>query len=155
VLSNLKWLKAALLLNLAGTIFLFYSFQATSSDFKLVVAPYVPPPLRVLPNGQILPNRLWPAGTKQYALCVNNYALLVSDASSSIMLGHKGCPNWENAKPAAVVNIEHPAFEGLGFSLLIIGFSLQYFSVPHPATIAQLRKELKAAQLKGQRNSQT
>jgi hypothetical protein len=155
VLSNLKWQKAALLLNLAGTIILFYSFQATSSDFKLVVAPYVPPPPRVLPNGQILPNRFPSYGTKQYALCVNNYTLIASDASSSIMMGHAGCPNWENARPAAVVNIEHPTFEGIGFALLIIGFSLQYFSVPHPATISQLRKELKIAQQKEKSKSQT
>ena len=155
MLSNLKWQKAALLLNLAGTIILFYSFQATSSDFKLVVAPYVPPPPRVLPNGQILPNRFPSYGTKQYALCVNNYTLIASDASSSIMMGHAGCPNWENARPAAVVNIEHPTFEGIGFALLIIGFSLQYFSVPHPATISQLRKELKIAQQKEKSKSQT
>jgi hypothetical protein len=79
---------------------------------------------------------------------VNNYTLLESDAVSGILLGHSGCPSWENAKPAAVVNIEHPDFEGIGFALLIIGFALQYFSVPQPATIAHLRRELKAAQLK-------
>jgi len=71
------------------------------------------------------------------------------------MMGHAGCPNWENARPAAVVNIEHPTFEGIGFALLIIGFSLQYFSVPHPATISQLRKELKIAQQKEKSKSQT
>ena len=36
--SNRKWQQFALLLNLAGTALLFYSFQATSSDFKLVTA---------------------------------------------------------------------------------------------------------------------
>ena len=157
MLSNPKWQKAALLLNLAGTIILFYSFQATSSDFRLVTAPYVPSPRPLNSSGGMLPNRfIRPlAGTKQYALCVNNYTLIASDASSSIRLGLVGCPSWENAKPAAVVNIEHPTFEGFGFILLIIGFTLQYFSVPQAATVAHLRKELKAAQLKEKLNSQT
>jgi hypothetical protein len=147
VLANPKWQKAALALNLVGTIVLFYSFQATSSDFRLVTAPYVLPPMPagwIPPKGFVLP----PPGSKQYALCVNNYTLIESDARSGILMGHRGCPDWEDSKPAAVVNIEHPAFEGFGFFLLISGFTLQYFSVPQAATVAHLRQQIKMAQIK-------
>jgi hypothetical protein len=151
VLANPKWQKAALVLNLVGTGVLFYSFQATSSDFRLVTAP--------LQRGQRLPIAAVVAGSggnlgdRQYALCVNNYTLLSSDVASGIRLAYRGCPSWQDAKPAAVVSIEHPRFEGLGFFLLILGFGLQYFAVPQPATIAYLHNELKRqSSRKGQRS---
>jgi hypothetical protein len=146
VLANPKWQKAALALNLVGTIVLFYSFQATSSDFRLVTAPYVPP---TMPAGSIPPKGFVPPpqGSKQYALCVNNFTLIQSDGRNSVLMGHRGCPDWENSRPAAVVNIEHPTFEGLGFLLLITGFTLQYFSVPQAATVAHLRQQIKMAQI--------
>jgi hypothetical protein len=110
VLANPKWQKIALFLNLAGTIVLFYSFQATSSDFRLVTAPVklgqLAPPNNIV-VGQ--PGNLHP-GDKQYALCINNYTLLSTDASSGIHMAYPGCPSWENAKPAAVVNLEYPFF---------------------------------------------
>ena len=83
----------------------------------------------------------------QYALCVNNYGLIETDSEHGMVMGSHGCPDWEHAKPAAVVNIEHPVFEGLGFLMLLAGFLLQYLSVPQPKTIAQLRQELKALKL--------
>ena len=145
MLVNPKWQKAALFLNLVGTALLFYSFQATSSDIRLVTAPIDPNqrriPATVVAGG---PGNL---GDKQYALCVNNYTLLSSDAASGVRFGVRGCPSWQNAKPAAVVNIEHPTFEGLGFFLLMFGFALQYFAVPKAATIAYYRTEIKKAQL--------
>ena len=58
-------------------------------------------------------------------------------------MGGSECPDWENSKAAAVVNIEHPMFEGLGFTLLVLGFALQYLAVPQPKTVAALRMELK------------
>lgn len=128
--SNRKWQQFALILNLAGTALLFYSFQATSSDFRLVTA---------VSHSVLADHEL-----KQYALCVNNYALLQTDSKGFVGLGHMGCPDWERAKPAAVVNIEHPTFEGLGFITLLAGFRPQYLSVPQPKTIAQVRAELKA-----------
>jgi hypothetical protein len=129
VFSNRKWQQFALILNLVGTALLFYSFQATSSDFRLVTA--------------VSKSVLTKEDIKQYALCVNDYALIVSDSKSGIIMGHRGCPDWEHAKPAAVVNIEHPTFEGLGFLILLAGFLLQYLAVPQPKTIAQIREELK------------
>jgi hypothetical protein len=126
VFSNRKWQQRALILNLLGTALLFYSFQATSSDFKLVTA-----------------KSDSATGGTLYALCVDNYTLLATDAHSGILMGHKECPSWDKARPAAVVNIEHPAFEGLGFILLLAGFLVQYLSVPQPQTIHQIREEVR------------
>jgi hypothetical protein len=149
VLANPKWQKWALLLNLVGTIILFYSFQATSSDFRLVTAPSRAggphPPAQMTAGPGRVPGSEASRADKQYALCVNNYTLLSSDAASGIRFAYSGCPNWENARPAAVVSIEHPTFVGIGFTLLVLGFGLQYFAVPKPATIAYLRAELKRA----------
>jgi hypothetical protein len=152
VLSNPKWQKAALFLNLVGTIVLFYSFQATSSDFKLVTAPYE---IHDVHPFFIGPQGIPPHGTKQYALCVNDFTIISSDIHSTVELGHAGCPNWAGAKPAAVVNIEHPTFEGIGFAMIALGFTLQYFSVPQAATITHLRKQLKAAKMREKANSKT
>jgi len=127
VFANRRWNQAALLLNLCGTLLLFWSFQATSSDFKLVTSK---------------------TAGEQYALCVNDYTVISSDGMNGIHLGHRGCPNWEGAKPAAVVNIEHPFFEGLGFVLLLAGFLLQFFSIPQPETVAHFRQQLKIAKMR-------
>ena len=102
-----KWTKVALVMNVAGTFLLFYSFQATSSDFRLVTAKSYS-----VVAGEI----------KQYALCVNNYTLLETDSRHGIMVGSANCPDWQHARPAAVVNIEHPSFLTIGFSLLFFGF---------------------------------
>jgi hypothetical protein len=133
VFSNPKWQRAALALNLLGTVILFYSFQATSSDIRLVTAPSAQYPYE-----------------KQYAICAENRALVVSSPNGGLMMGLNTCPNWENSRPAAVVNIEHPNFEGLGFVLLITGFVLQYFSVPQAETVEHLRRQLKVAKMKEQ-----
>jgi hypothetical protein len=151
VFSSRKWQQFALFLNLLGTALLFYSFQATSSDFKLVTAK---PEASVLDKDPYAIQATGVGnGTTNYALCVNNYTLIMSDAKSGVSVGHHGCPDWEHARPAAVVSIEHPRFEGLGFLLLMAGFFIQYLSVPQPRTIAELRKELKVlkAQEKAQR----
>lgn len=127
--SNPKWQRFALLLNLAGTALLFYSFQVTSSDFRLVTARTK----SVLANEEFV----------QYALCVNNFTIIETDSNGGVKVGHPNCPDWEHSRPAAVVNIEHPFFEGLGFLTLLAGFLIQYLSVPQPKTIADLRRELK------------
>lgn len=127
--SNRKWQQVALLLNLAGTALLFYSFQATSSDIRVVTAT----------TKSVLSQEPF----KQYALCVNNFTILQTDSKHGVQIGHVGCPEWERSKPAAVVNIEHPTFVGIGFLILMGGFLIQYLSVPQPRTIAQIRQELK------------
>jgi len=130
VFSNPKWQKAALGINLAGTAILFFSFQATSSDIKLVTAP-----------SKISPTE------KQYAICADGRALIIS-SGDGVAIGMHNCPNWENARPAAVVNIEHPTFVGIGFGMILLGFLLQYFAVPQPETVAHLRRQLKEAKVK-------
>jgi hypothetical protein len=128
-------MRFALFCNLAGTVMLFLSFQATSSELRLVTTP----------EGNL-------------ALCVNKRALVIS-LPNGIALGSPTCPNWENSRPAAVVNIEHPAFISWGFILTTLGFILQFLSFPSPKTAAQLRKELKelqkADQLKSRLNPDT
>jgi hypothetical protein len=49
------------------------------------------------------------------------------------------CPNWERARPAAVVNVERPFLVTLGFLLLAFGFLVQYLAVPNSDTISTLR----------------
>lgn len=59
------------------------------------------------------------------------------------MIGHEGCPAAQQARPAAVVNVEHPCFVTVGFLLIVFGFIIQFFAVPEPKSIAGLRKEIK------------
>jgi len=68
------------------------------------------------------------------------------------MIGHYGCPNWDAARPAAVVNVEHPAFEAIGFITLLLGFLIQYLAVPQPKTMAALRLELKKLKAEERQN---
>lgn len=119
-----------MIFNLVGTVLLFYSFQATSSNLKIVTAPDTSVP------GQT---------GEQTALCAyGNTLFTASNANKGYWeIGMRPCPNWEKARATAVVNIEHPTFEGLGFVLLLAGFLLQYLSVPQPQTIADVRKQLR------------
>jgi hypothetical protein len=117
-------MRVALILNLLGWACLFLSFQATSSNFKLVTAP----------DGKS-------------ALCVNGRALIVSLPQGGTAIGMNVCPDWEHARPAAVVNIEIPSMVTLGFIFITAGFLLQFLSIPGPRTIAQMRHELKEAQM--------
>jgi hypothetical protein len=126
--SNRKWQQAALILNLLGTVALFYSFQATSSNFRLITKK----------TDSVLAGPM-----EESALCVYGRTMLVAQGNGGWQIGGAKCPDWEHAKAAAVVNIEHPMFEGLGFFLIIAGFALQYFSIPQPKTVAQMREELK------------
>jgi hypothetical protein len=125
VFSSRGWTKFALATNLLGTLLLFYSFQATSSSFRLINRP----------NG--------PFG-QSYEICVGDFTLLTTDGRGSVGLGHKGCPIAANDRPAAVVNIEKPEFVTLGFLLIVAGFIVQFFAVPEPVSIAELRKQVKA-----------
>jgi hypothetical protein len=62
-------------------------------------------------------------------------------------LGTMTCPEWEHARPAAIVNSEHPMFVTLGFVLTVLGFLLQYLALPGPRSLAAMRKELREARL--------
>jgi hypothetical protein len=127
VFASRAWARFALLCNLAGTVLLFLSFQATSSSFKLIRT-----------------------NDGRSALCVYGMAFIEADSSGAFNFGgSQPCPEWERSKSVAVVNIEHPVFVTLGFVLTTLGFLLQFLSIPSPKTIAQIRAELKVAKKTG------
>jgi hypothetical protein len=95
-------------LNIFGTILLFFSFQATSSDFMLVTTK-----------------------DERAALCVGNAALFVLDQRGGLGIGTK-CPDWQTGRPTAVVNTEHPSLASSGLFLLILGFLTQLISIEQP-----------------------
>jgi hypothetical protein len=103
VFASREWMRFALVLNLLGTGLPFFSFQATSSNLKIITTK---------------------AGFT--ALCVDKHALLISlPNGNGIGMGMSSCPEWENARPAAVVNIEKPWLVSIGFVILCFGFLLQ------------------------------
>ncbi len=133
MLASRKWTRIALALNLAGTLLLFYSFQATSSSFRLVSRP----------------QRNAMGVFTEYDICVKDYTLLQTNLHG-VGIGHMGCPTSEDDRPAAVVNTEHPMFITFGFCLIVIGFVIQFLAVPEPKSIAQLRKEIKMLKMQAE-----
>lgn len=108
-------------MNLVGTVLLFLSFQATSSNVRIITSP---------------------AGLT--TICVDKIALFTRLAEGGWLFRTSAvCPDWEQARPAAVVIIEKPLFVTIGFGLTTLGFLLQFLSIPSPRTIAQMRKELR------------
>ena len=103
--------------NLFGTLFLFYSFQATSTDFILVT-------------------------TKEgkSALCVGDRALFTITQDGGLGIGTK-CPDHETGKPTAVVNTKHPRFVTTGFIFILLGFLMQCFSIENPQNKSFKNKE--------------
>ncbi|WP_157477243.1 hypothetical protein [Granulicella tundricola] len=80
---------------------------------------------------------------REFSICVEDYTLLSTNARGGVMMGHSGCPKGEDDRPAAVVNTEHPAFITTGFIMIVIGFIIQFFAVPEPKSISDLRREIK------------
>ena len=120
------WMRFALVLNLFGTTLLFFSFQATSSNVRILQAP---------------------SGITVF--CVNRLAIFAAMPNGGLGIGLTGrgiCENPEQSRAIALVNIEHPTLVTIGFLTLVFGFLLQFLSVPSVKTIAQLRKELKELQ---------
>jgi hypothetical protein len=111
--------RVGLALNLIGAISLFYAFQATSSDFKLVTTK----------DGR-------------YALCADKTALVIKE-TNGFGIGIKTCPEWDDGKPAAVVNVEKPWLVTFGFISTFLGFLLQFFTIPSDQTAIEMQKELK------------
>jgi hypothetical protein len=136
VFASRKWTRIALALNVAGTILLFYSFQATSSSFRLIS--------RSQPSVM--------GKYTEYAICVKDFTLLETNGHG-VGIGHFGCPTSEDDRPAAVVNTEHPRFITLGFLMIVVGFIIQYFAVPEPKSIVQLRKEIKMLKMREEADS--
>jgi hypothetical protein len=140
VFASQKWTRIALALNLIGTLVLFFSFQATSSSFRLIRRP--------IGTGLF-------SNEYEYDICVENYTLVMADPTiGGVGLGHRGCPTAEEDRRAAVVNTEHPNFITLGFLMIFFGFFIQFFAVPEPRSLAQLRQEIKLLKLQQrERNS--
>jgi hypothetical protein len=88
----------------------------------------------------------------EYAICVNNFTLLET-TGHSVGIGHIGCPTSEDDRPAAVVNTEHPRFITTGFLMIVAGFMIQYFAVPEPQSVAELRKQIKLLKMKEKADS--
>jgi hypothetical protein len=120
VFASGVWMRSALVINLAGVVLLFFSFQATSSKARIVTTK----------DG-------WTA------LCVESYAVFIAKSGEIGMGVSGGCPEWQNAKSVAVVNIEKPILLTFGFLMTALGFLIQFLSIPSPKTIAQMRRELK------------
>jgi hypothetical protein len=117
--SNRKVQQFALILNLLGTVTLFYSFQATSSNLKVVTF------------------------NDRTALCIYGQTMIMTGKNGMQMFGQEPCPDGPTTKAFAVVNIEHPIFVWVGFLSLFLGFVIQVFAVPRPQTEAMMRAELK------------
>ncbi len=117
-----EWMRAALLCNLVGAALLFYSFQATSSNVKIITAPH--------------------EGT---ALCAYGNSIFDIFPTKKWIIGGP-CPDWKDARPAAIVNLDEPWLASIGLLLLLGGFLLQLLAIPGPKTTAQLRADLKRVQ---------
>jgi hypothetical protein len=107
VFATRRWMRIALVCNLLGTLLLFYSFQAESSDIKVVTT-----------------------DVGDTALCVNNHLLIQSQLNGGVEVGVRPCPELANAKPTAVVNFEMPWLVDAGFIFIFIGFLLQLLGIP-------------------------
>lgn len=118
-------MRVALLCNLLGTVLLFLSFQATSSNVTLVKTS---------------------DGSTYF--CIGQRAIFIALASGGIGF-ISTCPTPQEAvgRPISVVNVEHPLFVTVGFAFTSLGFLLQVLALPSPRTIAQIRAELKTAKM--------
>jgi len=142
-----RWARIALLLNLVGTILLALSFQATSSDFRLVTAKdmWVPGNSPILGRGGMMgPSHF----VSVFALCTHDRTLIAEGADfpgapPALILSAPGCPDSDNAKAAAVVNTEHPRFLELGLTANACGFFIQLLIVPRRKTIAEINDEMR------------
>lgn len=105
----------ALFLNLIGTILVALSFQATSSDFRLVSA-----------HGYDVQGRPASPYATAYAICVNNYTIAATDSQNTFAMGGRNCPDWDNSRPSAVVTSEYPWLLYFGLVATMLGFLIQF-----------------------------
>jgi hypothetical protein len=138
VLSSRGWARVALAANLVGTVMLFYSFQATSSRFRLVTTKISTA-----------------TGEKEEhsALCIYETNMLSTSNKGGWQIGGGPCPGWEHSKAAAVINIEQPWLAAFGFILSFMGFAIQFAAVPSTKTERQLRLEIKRLKTKARNDS--
>lgn len=109
-----RWFAAlALVLNLAGTICLAWSFQGTSSAFRLITA------TDTNVRGGSNPN------VKAYAVCAGQFQLSAVDTAGNVSVGTGQCALWDRGSPAAIVISENPTLLWIGLALFLSGFLLQ------------------------------
>jgi hypothetical protein len=122
--------RTSAFLNLAGSLLVFLSFQATSTRLVLVTSS--------------------DKSDKTAAFCIGDTALFrLSSDGHGVGLG-TSCPQSENMKPAAVVNTEYPWMAKLGWFLLLFGIGLQVYSIePSKLTNEDLRVLRKAHKILG------
>ena len=77
-------------------------------------------------------------------MCIDRTGIAVTNKEGAWEVGG-ACPEWPNARPTAVVNVEKPYLVTIGFTLTSLGFLLQVLALPSAKTIAQMRADLKAA----------
>ena len=113
-----KWSAVS---NLLGTFLLFFSFQATSTDFLLVITK-----------------------DNRSALCVGSNAMFVMTPTGGLGIGTR-CPDPKSGKPTAIVNTDQPVLATLGLSCIILGFFMQLFSIEKPSAraIKRLQKTIR------------
>jgi len=99
---------ASAVLGFIGTLLVYYSFQAASTPFLLVV------------------NR----DGKAY-LCVGDRALFSMNSHGGMGFG-EGCGDTTNARPAAVVNMEHQWAGYLRLVVILLSFVFQALSMEKP-----------------------
>jgi hypothetical protein len=120
VFASRTWARIGLALNVLGAICLFYAFQATSSEFRLITK-----------------------ADGEAAICVQGHTVMMRHSNGGWSLGSERCPSWMDGKPAAVVNIEHPSLITIGFIATFFGFAIQFFTIPSDPTADQIARELR------------
>jgi hypothetical protein len=78
-------------------------------------------------------------------MCIDHVGLFTVYPGMRGMEVGTACPQWPDARPTAVVNVERPFFVTVGFSFTMLGFLLQLLSIPSPKTIAQMQAEVRVA----------
>jgi hypothetical protein len=86
---------------LVASILLALTFSVTSSPFRPILT-----------------------SKGETALCFEG-KLLVAGFGGPLVLSTDPCPEWDQAKPAALMEFKHPRFLRWGFVLLALAFALQ------------------------------
>jgi hypothetical protein len=114
---------ASAFLNLFGSILVFFSFQATSTNL-LLVAPK---------DGS-------------FAFCIGDRAVFGLGPGGSTIFGYK-CPEALATKPAAVVNTDSPGLAKFGWLLIGFGFLFQTFSIQKPPSSTEPLPALRSTKI--------
>ena len=104
---------SALFLNILGTLGILWSFEPTSSDFRLISADGVTARAQPYP------------GAKAYAVCADQQELASVDTTQNVSVGTGDCRLWDRGHPVAIVLSDEPKLLRSGLALLGLGFFLQ------------------------------